>query len=54
MSLFKMQILMSVFYHMITVMMLLLALIPMEALPALVMKDIMAVGASVLVSSNEV
>ena len=50
---FEMQILMSVFYHTITVMMMLLALIPMEALPALVMKDIMAVGTSVLVRSNE-
>ena len=49
----EMQILMSVLYHTTTVMMLLLAIIPMEALPVLVMKDIMAVGTSVLVSSNE-
>ena len=52
-SLFEMQILMSVFYHTTTVMIMLLAIIPKEALPALVMKDIMAVVTSVLVSSNE-
>ena len=53
-SLFEMQILTSVIYHTITVPIMLLAIIPMEALPALVMKDIMAAGKSVLVSSNEV
>ena len=47
---------MSVLYHTITVMIMLLALTPKEALPALVIKDIfMAVGTYhyVLVSSNE-
>ena len=51
--LFEMQILMNVLYHTITVMIMLLAIIPMEALPALVIKDIMAVGTYALVSSNE-
>ena len=50
---YSLQILMSVFYHTTTVMIMLLAIIPKEALPALVMKDIMAVVTSVLVSSNE-
>ena len=52
-SLFDMQILMSVLYRTITVMIMLLAITPMEALPALVMKDIMVVGVYVLVSCNE-
>ena len=45
------QILMSVFYHTIIVIIMLLALIPMEAIPAHVIKDFTAVGSSVLVSS---
>ena len=52
-SLFETQILMNVLYHTMTVLIMLLAIIPREALPALVMKDIMAVEKSVLVSSNE-